>query len=221
MTESTAIQDRCTGATTGADWSSAGTGRLEMYVRFVVFSGAVFLVVCTVPVAAKWILIGRWRPQRIRIWSLAYVRFWIVKTLIRSNPGALLFIGSPLYGLYLRALGAKVGPRVVIFSRRIPVCTDLLTIGAGTVIRRESIFLWGPVLQGGVGLLFLAVSSLVEVLDPSVHASTGALTLRGLFIEALAFSVVLFFGAVLIGLVAVGTVPRVLSPLIKPDTVYP
>src|SRR5205823_9570151 len=76
-----------------------------------------------------------------RIWSLAYVRFWIVKTLIRSNPGVYLFIGSPLYGLYLRALGAKVGPRVVILSRDIPVCTDLLTIGAGTVIRRESTFL--------------------------------------------------------------------------------
>src|SRR5206468_4484734 len=54
--------------------------------------------------------------------------------------GALLFIGSPLYVLYLRALGAKIGPGVVIFSRRVPVCTDLLTIGAGTVIRKESFF---------------------------------------------------------------------------------
>src|SRR5712671_46013 len=77
-------------------------------------------------------------PVAIRRWSLGYVRFWIVKTLIRSNPGVHLFVGSPLYGLYLRALGAKVGPRVVILSRYIPVCTDLLTIGAGTVIRRES-----------------------------------------------------------------------------------
>src|SRR5438876_657055 len=86
-------------------------------------------------------LIGRWKPEQIRIWSLAYVRFWIVKTLIRSNPCALLFVGSPLYVLYLRALGAKIGPGVAIFSRRVPVCTDLLTIGAGTVIRRESFFL--------------------------------------------------------------------------------
>ena len=57
-----------------------------------------------------------------------------------SNPGVYLFVGSPLYPLYLRALGAKVGPRVVILSREIPVCTDLLTIGAGTVIRRETTF---------------------------------------------------------------------------------
>src|SRR5207248_11321063 len=52
-----------------------------------------------------------------------------------------LVVGSPLYGLYLRVLGAKVGPGVVILSRHIPVCTDLLTIGAGTVIRREASFL--------------------------------------------------------------------------------
>ena len=69
----------------------------------------------------------------------AYVRFWIVKTLIQSNP-CVLFVGSPLYVLYLRALGAKIGPGVAIFSRHMPVCTDLLTIGAGTVIRRESSF---------------------------------------------------------------------------------
>ncbi len=41
---------------------------------------------------------------------------------------------------YLRALGAKVGPGTVIFSRNVPVCTDLLTIGADTVIRKESFF---------------------------------------------------------------------------------
>jgi non-ribosomal peptide synthetase-like protein len=101
---------------------------------------AAFFAVSALPIAAKWALIGRWRPQRINLWSLAYVRFWIVKTLIRSGPAARLFIGTPVYVFYLRALGAKIGPGVVIFSRRVPICTDLLTIGAGTVIRKEAIF---------------------------------------------------------------------------------
>jgi non-ribosomal peptide synthetase-like protein len=51
-----------------------------------------------------------------------------------------LFAGSPVYSLYLRALGAKVGRRVVIFSRTVPVCTDMLVIGDDTVIRKESSF---------------------------------------------------------------------------------
>src|SRR5205814_7164435 len=128
-------------ATEGFQWMVAGSAGVVSYLRLVLFGGVAFFVVCAVPIAAKWLLIGRWKPQSIRIWSLAYVRFWIVKSLIRSNPGVYLFVGSPLYGFFLRALGAKVGPRVVILSRHIPVCTDLLTIGAGTVIRRESIFL--------------------------------------------------------------------------------
>src|SRR5207249_11311265 len=126
---------------TGYEWVSAGASAVAMYLRLVLASSAAFLVVSAVPIAAKWVLVGRWKARQIRLWSLAYVRFWIVKTLIRSNPCVYLFVGSPLYGLYLRALGAKVGPGVVILSRRIPVCTDLLTIGAGTVIRREASFL--------------------------------------------------------------------------------
>src|SRR5437762_10176708 len=122
---------------TGYAWVSAGASAVAMYLRLVLASSAVFLVVSAVPIAAKWALVGRWKAQQIRLWSLAYVRFWIVKTLVRSSPAARLFIGTPLYLLYLRALGAKIGPGVVIFSRRVPVCTDLLTIGAGAVIRRE------------------------------------------------------------------------------------
>jgi non-ribosomal peptide synthetase-like protein len=125
----------------GYQWMVAGSQGVESYLRLVLLSSVAFLVVCAAPIAAKWLIIGRWKPQRIRIWSLDYLRFWIAKTLIRSNPGVYLFVGSPLYGLYLRALGAKVGPGVVVLSRDIPVCTDLLTIGAGTVIRRESTFL--------------------------------------------------------------------------------
>src|SRR5213078_3371610 len=94
----------------GYAWVSAASGALATYLRLVLASSSAFLVVCAVPIAAKWLLIGRWKPQQIRLWSLAYVRFWIVKALIWSNPGIYLCVGSPLYGLYLRALGAKIGP---------------------------------------------------------------------------------------------------------------
>jgi non-ribosomal peptide synthetase-like protein len=119
-------------------WISAGSGLSGIYLRSVLFGGAGFVVLCTLPILAKWVLIGRWEPRQIRIWSLDYVRFWIIRTLVRSNPLALLAVGSPLYVLYLRALGAKVGQGTVIFSRHVPVCTDLLTIGPDTVIRKDA-----------------------------------------------------------------------------------
>ncbi|HET9257995.1 MAG TPA: Pls/PosA family non-ribosomal peptide synthetase [Pseudonocardiaceae bacterium] len=123
----------------GYEWISASSSVAEGYLRSVLYGGASFLALCTLPILAKWLLIGRWRQQQIRIWSMAYVRFWIVKTLIRSSP-LVVFAGSPLYLLYLRALGAKIGRGVVIFSRFLPVCTDLLTIGDNTVIRKDTYF---------------------------------------------------------------------------------
>ena len=302
------------GIATGYAWVTAVSGPIQIYLRLVLAGSAAFLGVCAVPIAAKWLLIGRWKAQHIRLWSLAYVRFWIVKTLIRSSPAARLFIGTPLYVLYLRALGARIGPGVVIFSRRVPVCTDLLTIGAGAVIRREAIFncyraqsgrietgpvtlgrdafvgersvldidtsmgdgaqlghasalhsgqavpagerwhgcpaqrtdvnyvkvpparrgtfrratyaaaallvvllLYLPLLQGGFTLAFGAALSLAELVAPSARAGT----LWGLVVEALFFSLVLFFGLTLVGLLLTVAVSRVLNAFIKPDTVYP
>jgi non-ribosomal peptide synthetase-like protein len=123
----------------GYDWISGAQGLWHVYLRSVVAGGIGLAAMTLVPIVAKWVLIGRWKPQRIPLWSLAYVRFWVVKTLVRSSPLA-RFVGSPLYVLYLRALGAKIGPRVAIFSQTVPVCTDLLTIGAGTVVRKDSSF---------------------------------------------------------------------------------
>ncbi|GGL61004.1 hypothetical protein GCM10010129_00730 [Streptomyces fumigatiscleroticus] len=123
----------------GYDWVAAGSGLLGSYLRAVVYGGAVFAGVCTLPVVAKWLLVGRWTERRIPVWSPAYFRFWLVRTLVQLNP-LVLFVGSPLYTLYLRALGARIGPGTAVFSRHVPVCADLLTVGAHTVIRKDAYF---------------------------------------------------------------------------------
>ncbi len=296
------------------EWVSAAKGYEEIYLRSVVFGGAAFIVLCTLPILAKWVLIGRWKPRQIRVWSLGYFRFWIVKTLVKSNPLVLVAVGSPLYTWYLRALGAKIGRGTVIFTRHVPACTDLLTIGPDTVIRKDSFLncyrayggwiqtgrvtigrnvfigektvldintsmgdvsqlghtsalhsgqrvrtgerwhgspaqrtdvnylrvsakpcgrwrrfrfsavtlLWVffvslPLLEGGAFALLTAVPKLGAVLKPS----DTAITTLALYRDALVISLVLFFGAVLLGLVFVATVPRLLNVFIKPSAVYP
>ncbi len=295
-------------------WISAAQGYQDIYLRSVVFGGGAFIILCAVPILAKWVLIGRWEPQQIQIWSLGYFRFWIVKTLVKSSPLALAAVGSPLYTWYLRALGAKIGRGTVIFTRHVPVCTDLLTIGPDTVIRKESFlncyrayagwiqtgrvtigrnvligektvldintsmgdvsqlghasalhsgqrvrtgerwhgspalrtdvnylrvsarpcgrwrrfrfsaitllcvfFLYLPLVEGGTFALLTAVPRLGTVLDPRMDA----ITTLALYRDALVISLVLFFGAVLVGLVVVAAVPRLLSVFIKPSAVYP
>ncbi|MGY1643834.1 Pls/PosA family non-ribosomal peptide synthetase [Geodermatophilus sp. SYSU D00703] len=119
------------------EWISAGGSLVDDYLRAVVAGGTTFLVAVSLPILLKWLLVGRWKPQQIPIWTLGYVRFWLVKTLVMSNP-LVLFAGSPVYNLYLRALGARVGRGAVVFTKHAPVCTDLITIGAGTVVRKEA-----------------------------------------------------------------------------------
>ncbi|WP_407841240.1 Pls/PosA family non-ribosomal peptide synthetase [Streptomyces sp. DSM 116496] len=123
----------------GFEWVGAGSGVLDVYMRSVLVGSAGFAGLCAVPIVAKWTLIGRFTSREIPVWSLGYVRWWLVKTLIRTSP-VRLFAGSPLYAAYLRALGAKIGRDVAIFSTHVPVCTDLLAIGDGTVVRKDALF---------------------------------------------------------------------------------
>ncbi|MET9762287.1 Pls/PosA family non-ribosomal peptide synthetase [Streptomyces sp. NPDC006372] len=165
-------------AAQGYEWISAQANLLDAYLRSVVFGAVLFAVLCALPVVAKWLLIGRFTPRRFRVWSLTYFRFWLVKTLIRSSP-VVLFVGSPLYPLFLRALGARIGRGVTILARGVPVCTDLLTIGDGALIRKDALISCyraadGVIETGQVTVGRDAVVSEVTVLDIGTRLGDGS-----------------------------------------------
>nr|WP_307835176.1 Pls/PosA family non-ribosomal peptide synthetase [Streptomyces adelaidensis] len=301
------------GSVQGYEWVADGSGVVEVYLRSAGFGALALLALCTLPVAAKWLLIGRWKPTEFPVWGPAYLRFWIVKALLHTSP-MLLFVGNPLYVLYLRALGARIGPGVTILSHTVPVCTDLLTIGADSVIRKNAYFLcyraragrirtgpvtlgrdvfvgehtvldigtvmgdgsqlghssalhagqavpagqrrhgsparrtevdhirvapapcgtlrragyglaallqtlalYLPLTVGGAYLLLTTAPELETLLDPAAQHITSA----RFYIEALALSLALFAGSVVVAVVAVFAVPRLLRPLVRPDRTYP
>ena len=74
---------------------------------------------------------------------MRYVRFWVVKTMIRAQPHEDLRRVAAVCVLPA-AVGSQDRTRVVILSKHVPVCTDLLTIGSGTIIRKEVHFLRLP-----------------------------------------------------------------------------
>src|SRR6185295_16684956 len=125
----------------GFDWTVSAAGRpAELYLRAVEFGLAVFIIMTAIPILAKWLLVGRWTQELIPVWTLQYFRFWLVKNLVRSAPMA-LFVGTPIYSLYLRLLGADIGRGTVIATRLLPVCTHLIAIGDNTIIRRDAVLL--------------------------------------------------------------------------------
>ncbi|OLP62451.1 peptide synthetase [Xaviernesmea oryzae] len=143
---------------------------LQLYLRCAGLSAAVFFGMSGFAVAMKWLLIGRWQAGSFPIWGLRYYRFWLVKTLIRSAP-VVLFRGSPLYSLYLRLLGARLGRSVAIECRAVPVCTDMITVGDHSILRKESLILGyharagmihvGPITIGRDA--FVGVGSVVDI----------------------------------------------------------
>jgi non-ribosomal peptide synthetase-like protein len=156
--------------TIGYHWITDGHGVAATYLRSVAFLAAGLAILFVLPIVAKWTLIGRFKPREIPLWSPAYLRFWFVRSLIQRNPLLHLMMGSPLYGVYLRLLGAKVGPGALILTRNIPVCTDLIRIGAGAVVRKDTILTGYHAERGLIRTGFVRIGANAVVGDNSVLA---------------------------------------------------
>lgn len=109
-----------------------------VYLRSAGATVAVTLAFVAIPIALKWLLIGRWKADIFPVWSLKYYRFWVIKRVLALNPMAAL-AGTPFYSIYLRLLGARVGRDVVLLSGS-PLATDLLEIGDEAFVSRGSSF---------------------------------------------------------------------------------
>jgi non-ribosomal peptide synthetase-like protein len=168
----------------GYTWVSAATGMAALYQRSLVSGAVVFGLSLFGPVVAKWLLVGRAKPAEFPIWSVRYVRFWLVKLLVRSSP-LVFFAGSPLYLAYLRMLGARIGKGAVVFARGVPACPDLLTVGAGAVVRKDAAIATyravagtggrpGTITTGPVTIGAEAVVSEYTVLDIDTSVGEGA-----------------------------------------------
>jgi non-ribosomal peptide synthetase-like protein len=84
------------------------------------------------PVAVKWLLIGRFRSGRYPLWGWYYCRWWLVRKIMMLAPINVL-TGSPLLAPYLRLLGARVGNGCHLGSAAIQL-PDLIDIEDGVSI---------------------------------------------------------------------------------------
>jgi len=122
---------------TAVVWIASAPEIWGRYLRTVTLTAGALAGGVIVPVAAKWLLIGRFREQTFPIWGASYLRFWFVNGLVQTSPLA-MFKGHPLFNVYLRLLGARIGREVVLQCKRVPICADLVEVGDGTIFRTDS-----------------------------------------------------------------------------------
>jgi non-ribosomal peptide synthetase-like protein len=84
----------------------------------------------------KWVVIGKIKPGRYKIWGSYYFRFWLADKLVNISPIS-YFTGSPIMNIFLRLLGAKIGKNCYINTSAISAF-DLLILGDNVSICTDS-----------------------------------------------------------------------------------
>lgn len=111
--------------------------RIDIAVRTLTIAGfLLWPMYLGLSIGVKRLVVGKFKPGRVPLWSLAYYRFWVAR-LFQGLSGAWLFAGSPLMILYYRAMGAKVG-RDALISTLHCVAYDLVSIGEGASVGAET-----------------------------------------------------------------------------------
>jgi non-ribosomal peptide synthetase-like protein len=89
-----------------------------------------------IPIAVKWLVIGRYKPGVYPLWGAYYFRWWLVTTIEAAVPVGYM-AGTPLLNIYLRLMGARVGRNVHLDSDGFAIY-DLLQIGDDSSINVDT-----------------------------------------------------------------------------------
>ena len=119
-------------------WTADAPSLSQAFLRDAAAVIGAFLGLNALAIAAKWALVGRTAVDSIDLWSAAYFRFWLAKHLTRFAP-ANLFLGTPVYAAFLRALGAQIGPRAVILTRDVPAMAHRFRVGADALVSGKAV----------------------------------------------------------------------------------
>ncbi len=143
--------------------------RIDIAVRTLTIAGfLLWPLYLGMAIAVKRLVVGKFKPGCVPLWSLAYCRFWVAR-LFQGLTGAWLFAGTPLMILYYRAMGAKVGSGALISTLHC-VAYDLVTIGENASIGPETQLLGYRVEDG---MLVLGTVEIGDNCFVGMHCALG------------------------------------------------
>ena len=141
---------------------------------------AVLLLSATTParivlcVLVKWLVLGRVKSGRYRLWGLFYFRFWFVNRVMDMMSIDTLS-GTPIMSRVYRLMGAEVGRDVHIATTSIGVC-DLVRIGDGATIDDSASLLGYQIADGWLHIGSISIGAGARV---GVRAMAGINTVIG------------------------------------------
>jgi non-ribosomal peptide synthetase-like protein len=121
----------------------------EPEIAIPVFFGtiaALYPIMLGISIAAKWILIGKYRSGSYPLWRFYYLRWWLARLMQQIVPLWPL-IGTPFLAWHYRLMGAKIGKNCYFGTDEVGTY-DLLTIGNDTSLGAESKLLGYEVKDG-------------------------------------------------------------------------
>jgi non-ribosomal peptide synthetase-like protein len=141
-------------------WSAVHAGTIDPKAATYIGLAAFFLgypLLLGFGIAAKWLIIGRFKAGTYPLWGMYYFRWWFVTRLQRIT-GAQFLAGTPLMAVYLRLMGTKIGPGCIINTSLCSIF-DLVSIGRNTCIGYETQILGYRVESGMLRLGRVSIGS--------------------------------------------------------------
>ena len=92
------------------------------------------LVMPFVGILLKWIIVGRFRAGRYRLWGSYYLRWWFVNQTLRFCGRGFFDLSDGWRCRYYRLLGAKIGVNVRLSEKVYLDEADLVCVGDDVTI---------------------------------------------------------------------------------------
>ncbi len=120
--------------------------RIDALILSALFFTIVPVASMFVSIAAKWLIVGRFRAGDYPLWGGYYFRWWLVRRIIAVTATPYL-AGTPMIRGYYRMLGAKIGDRAYIGSGVIDTA-DLFTCGDDAIVSDQAVLATSSVERG-------------------------------------------------------------------------
>ena len=114
----------------------ADFGVMDSLYMMLIMYFALLPILSLIAIGFKWLVIGKIKSGKYKLWGSYYFRFWIVDKVINICP-ITYFTGTSIMNVFLRMVGAKVGKNCYINTSAISAF-DLLKLGNNVSICTDS-----------------------------------------------------------------------------------